>query len=133
MLLPETLDVIGAFEQARFPEQRDIGLVGVGLAVSSTEILIGVVLLVLAKPIVAYRFRTIARILAPPAIAATIALVPVYLFGRVTGPIAGFATPTALALLVLQSVIFVMCYFIALSILDYRLVASLIAKLRARI
>jgi O-antigen/teichoic acid export membrane protein len=108
------------------------GIVGVGIAVSSTEMMTGVLLLVLAKPLIAYRFSTIVRILLPPALAATAAVVAAHLVSRVTGPITHLPTANALGILGAQAAVLVLCYFVSLTVLDYRLISSLIAKLRAR-
>jgi PST family polysaccharide transporter len=108
------------------------GLVGVGIAVSSTEMVAAVLLLVLAKPLIAYRFRTIVRILLPPALAATAAVVAALLVSRVTGPITQLPTASALGVLAAQAAVLLLCYFVSLTVLDHRLISSLIAELRAR-
>lgn len=109
------------------------GLVGVGIAISAVELIIGFVFLVLAKPIVGYRFSTIARILAPAAVAASLALLAVLALRRVMGPVADLPTAGALGVLFALSVVLILCYLVCLTILDYRQVLDVIAKLRRRL
>ncbi|WP_018601499.1 oligosaccharide flippase family protein [Mycobacterium sp. 155] len=108
------------------------GLVGVGIAISVTELAIGGVLLVLAKPIVGYRFTTLLRILAPASLAAGVALITaVFLRGTVASPV-GMPTLAALGVLAAQATLLVLCYLLILALVDFRMALRLITAIRAR-
>lgn len=109
------------------------GLVGVGLAISVTEIISGIVLLVLAKPIVGYRFGELLRILTPPALAAAIGLVTVLLLLRVFGSPVDLPTVTALSAIVALAFALALSYLATLTVLDRSLVVTLVGKLTARL
>ena len=108
------------------------GLVGVGLAISVTEITCGIVLLALAKPIVGYRFGSIVRILAPPAVAASVGLATVLVLSRVFASPVALPTVTALGVLVALALSLVMSYLATLAVLDRSLLSILSAKLTSR-
>ena len=61
------------------------GLVGVGIAISVTEIAVGIVLVVLARPVTGCTAGELLRALVPPLVAVTAALAAVQLW-RAVGP-----------------------------------------------
>jgi PST family polysaccharide transporter len=108
------------------------GLVGVGLAVSVTEITSGIVLLMLAKPIVGYRFGELVRTLTPPLVAACVGLAVVLGLIRVFGSPTELPTATALAALVALTLSLALSYLVTLAALDRSLRSVLRGKLIRR-
>jgi PST family polysaccharide transporter len=109
------------------------GVFGVGIAISLAEVITGIVLLVLAKPIVGYRLGTVVRTLVPPTVAASAALVAVVVLQRVTTPLDQLPTANAIGAVVAQFAAFLTCYLVGMTVLDHRLVFRAITKLGRRL
>lgn len=104
------------------------GLLGVGLAMSVTELAIGFGMLALSKPIVGFRIGAVARILALPTIAAGVSLAVVVALSRAFLSPIGLPMVSALAVLVALALSLVLIYLIIMAVLDRQLVVALVGK-----
>lgn len=109
-----------------------LGLVGVGLAISATEILSGVVLLALAKPIVGYSVRSIVRLLYPPAIAGCVGAASVVVLMALFGAPTGLPTPMAVGALAGLCLVLILAYLAVIAALDRQLLSMLFGRLARR-
>lgn len=108
------------------------GLFGVGLAISVTELTIGIVMLTLTKSIIGYRFRAMVRILVPPAVAASLGVVTVVVLIRVFGSPVALSTLTALGVLVALALSLMLTYLVVMAVLDRKLLLAFAGKLISR-
>lgn len=106
-----------------------LGLVGVGLAISATEVASGIVLLILAKPIVGYRFGSLLPLLYPPAVAAGVAAAAVLGVTASFGSPAGLPTMTAVGALSALGLALLLTYLAVVAALDRSLFAAFMARL----
>lgn len=107
-----------------------LGLLGVGLAVTGTALALTVVMLVLARPVVGFRGRDVARALVPGGAAAALAV-------GLLGPLEWFVVRAGdrtiligLLLLVGLSIAFALVYLLALRLFDPALSRELDAGIR---
>lgn len=110
-----------------------LGLLGVGLAASATEVLITVASLVLARRSVRFRVRELVPLLVPAAVATLVAALAVGSVERLAGH--SDALPVGLGVLQLAglTVAFAAVYLLALRVLDPPTVRVLVAAVRTRL
>ncbi|WP_197375402.1 oligosaccharide flippase family protein [Mycolicibacterium baixiangningiae] len=108
------------------------GLVGVGVAISVTEVVSGIVLLALAKSVVGYRMWPVVRMLALPPIAAITGMAVVFGLTPVVGEPTEMPTIAALGLLAGLALTLLAVYLTVLAVVDRPLFAALRDKLTSR-
>ncbi|MGI9002297.1 MAG: lipopolysaccharide biosynthesis protein [Pseudonocardia sp.] len=108
-----------------------MGLVGVGLAASAASVVVAVLVLVLARSVIPFTARELGRRLAPPAVAALVAL-------GVVGPLEWFVLDAGdrgialgLAILAGEVLAFAVVYLGAMGVLDRPVVLEVMGGLRA--
>lgn len=109
-----------------------LGLFGVGLAISATEIVSAVVLLTLARPIIGFRFAAIIGILTPPAIAAAVGLGAVLALIRVFGSPVTLPTTSGLGALTALALSLLVVYLATLAVLDRSFTSGLLTRFASR-
>ncbi|WP_106096817.1 oligosaccharide flippase family protein [Pseudonocardia dioxanivorans] len=110
-----------------------LGLIGVGIAMSITEIAVGLVILVLSRRIVTYSVPRLVGMLVPPLVAAGVATVATWWVDRNVlnadehGVLLGFV------MLVLDAIVFVVVYLAVLTALAPSLGRSLLTAVRSKL
>ncbi|MHA6795997.1 oligosaccharide flippase family protein [Pseudonocardia bannensis] len=109
------------------------GLVGVGLAISATEIALGVLTLVLARRVVDFGIGEVVRPLLPPVVGALVALF-------VIGPLELWVSASderffviGLLLLIVETIGFGLVYLAVLRVLDREMFAAVIGGIRSKL
>jgi PST family polysaccharide transporter len=107
------------------------GLFGVGLAISATQITIGVLVLGLARKVVAFSAPELLRIIVPPVVASALACAAVWPLERFVVRADQSSLAAGVALLVLDVIIFVGVYLAILRVLDKQIVVDMAQSLRS--
>lgn len=105
------------------------GLIGVGLAISVTEIVSGILLLGLAKPIVGYRIGALISLLYPPTAAGAVGAATVLGLTATFGSPAALPTLAAIGALTALCLILLVVYLAVLAILDRTMFRAFTARL----
>lgn len=106
------------------------GLVAVGLAISASQILVAVLVVVLARMVLPFTVRELARLLVPPAVGALAALAVVGPLEWFVGQAAQRGTLAGLAVLLGETLLFGVLYLAAMRLLEAAAVAQLVAGAR---
>ena len=109
-----------------------LGLVGVGLAISTTEIVSALVVLAFARSIIGFRFKPILRMLTPPAISAGVALGAVAMLIHIFGSPVTLPTTTGLGALTALTLFLMFVYLATLAVLDRSYISTLLSRLTSR-
>jgi O-antigen/teichoic acid export membrane protein len=108
------------------------GLVGVGLAISITQLTVGVFCLYLAKGVVGITFGQIGRAVVPPIVAGAVAVVAVALLEHQVFHSDTHGIAVGLGLLVVDTLAFLVVYLLALTAVAPAMVRALVPLLLGR-
>lgn len=110
-----------------------LGLLGVGLAISISEIVIGIVLLVLVRRVVPFSAGRMAWLLTPPTIAAGVAMVAVGALERLVIRADTHGTFLGIVLLVVESLAYLVVYLGVLGLIAPSMRRTLVAAVRTQL
>ncbi|WP_300016054.1 oligosaccharide flippase family protein [Pseudonocardia sp.] len=110
-----------------------LGLLGVGLAISISEIVIGVVLLVLVRRVVPFSAGRMAWLLTPPTIAAGVAMVAIGALERQVLRADTHGTFLGILLLFVESLAYLVVYLLVLGVIAPSMRRALVAAVRTRL
>jgi O-antigen/teichoic acid export membrane protein len=108
-----------------------LGVFGVGLAISATQITSGVLVLGLARMVVAFSARELLRIIVPPVVASVLACAAVWPLERFVVRADQSSLVAGVGLLVLDVIMFVGVYLAILRVLDKQIVVDLAQSMRS--
>ncbi|RTL62000.1 MAG: hypothetical protein EKK42_32955 [Pseudonocardiaceae bacterium] len=110
-----------------------LGLVGVGIAMSITEIAVGIVVLILSRRVVKFSIPRLAWMLVPPAIAAAVAMAAVWWLDRNVFGADEHGVILGILLLILETIIFALIYLAVLTVIAPKLGRSLIGAVMNKV
>ncbi|GEL25460.1 hypothetical protein PSU4_44140 [Pseudonocardia sulfidoxydans NBRC 16205] len=110
-----------------------LGLIGVGIAMSITEIVVGIVVLILSRRVVKFSVGRLAWMLVPPAIAAAIAMAAVWWLDRNVFGADEHGVILGILLLILETIIFALIYLAVLTVIAPKLGRSLIGAVMNKV
>ena len=110
-----------------------LGLVGVGIAMSITEIAVGIVVLILSRRVVKFSVPRLAWMLVPPAIAAAVAMAAVWWLDRNIFGADEHGVILGILLLILETIIFALIYLAVLTVIAPKLGRSMIGAVMNKV
>ncbi|WP_344253355.1 lipopolysaccharide biosynthesis protein, partial [Pseudonocardia hydrocarbonoxydans] len=110
-----------------------LGLLGVGLAVSATEMAIGIVVLALVRKVIPFSLGRMAWLLVPPTVAAGVATVAVFALDRMVVRADEHGTLLGVLLIAAEVLAYLLVYVAVLAAIAPRLAGSAVVAVRGRL